>query len=260
MPTIVTICTKDYEPLLPLWLGRIRAITPLPVTVLAVGATIVHPALDCTIIPINPSGNPFPPGTPDHACAEKLRIFDHLTQEVEDVLFIDVDVLVLNDFWTGSGYFDHSRQALIAAPDLFVGYKEKMEEEFYPFDPNFRMKHFPNGGYFYFNTGVFFAARSAHANLFSRFLEVWIRYVRSTGKYPSIFDQNLINYCLITFNTEVAPMPIQNNCLRQYNPAVFEGSVLLHGRTVNAYHLNGGTAETKLSRWHDFAKQLGVTL
>ncbi|TRZ51975.1 hypothetical protein D4S03_04195 [bacterium] len=259
MQTIVTVCNKDYQTLLPLWLGEVRLVTAMPVTVLALAGTETNSISDCTVIPIDPAGNPFPADMSDHACAEKLRIFHHLPKDVEEVLFLDIDVMVLNDFWTGANYLRSSRRSFIAAPDLFVGYKEKLEAEFQPFDPEFRMKYFSNGQYFYFNTGAFFASRTAHSRLFAESLKVWSEYVSLTGKYPSIFDQNVFNYCLIRFGVNVIPMPIQNNCLRQYNPVWVGGRLQLQGKTVNAYHFNGGNAEVKLRRWQELNQHLGVS-
>lgn len=259
MQTIVTVCNKDYQILLPHWLEKIRSVTAMPVMVLALAGTETSTIPDCTIITVNPVGNPFPADLPDHACAEKLRIFHHLPKDVDDILFLDVDLMVLNDFWTGDDYLRSSRHSFIAAPDLFVGYKEKMEVEFQPFDPGFRMKFFPDGQYFYFNTGAFFASRTAHGRFFAESLKVWSDYVALTGKYPSIFDQNVFNYCLIRFGVDVIPMPIQNNCLRQYNPDWVDGRLQLHGKTVNAYHFNGGNADIKLRRWQELNQHLEVS-
>lgn len=259
MQTIVTVCNKDYQMLLPLWLEKIRSVTAMPVTVLALADTETKDISDCTVIHIAPAGNPFPANLPDHACAEKLRIFHHLPKDVDEILFLDVDLMVIRDFWTDDNYFHSSRHSFIAVPDLFVGYKEKMEAEFQPFDPQFRMKFFPDGQYFYFNTGAFFASRMAHSRLFAESLKVWSDYVALTGKYPSIFDQNVFNYCLIRFGVDVIPMPIQNNCLRQYNPELKGGRLQLYGKTVNAYHFNGGDADIKLRRWQELNQHLEVS-
>jgi lipopolysaccharide biosynthesis glycosyltransferase len=254
---IVTICDKHYKALLPFWAKRIRSVTSMPVVVLSLAGAEISASPDYEVISINQLGNPFPAELPHHACAEKLRIFHHLPEKLNEVLFVDVDVLVFNDFWTKANYFQIAQSALVAAPDLFIGYKEKMEEEFEVFDPNFRMKFFPDGRYFYFNTGVFFASRSIHADIFRATLKTWSEYVGCIGRYPSIFDQNILNYCLIKLGVDVVPMPVQNNCLRQYDSVWIDGCLRLDGERVNVYHFNGGDAAIKLRRWHEFNQRYG---
>ncbi len=256
MRAIVTICGGSYRILLNRWLERLRRFTDLPIFVLLLGQTEIDCAVECQLLRVDPSGNPFPEQSSDHACAEKQRIFKHLPHEITEVLFIDIDVLVLSDFWSSEGYFSKSQDALVAAPDLFIGYKEKMECEFQPFDPAFRMKFFSDGRHYYFNTGVFFASRQRHEMIFRRCLETWARYVSKVGRYPSIFDQNVFNYCLITFNVPVKPMPVQNNCLRQYSKAIQNRKVFHDNSEVLVMHFNGGDAQTKLARWLEFEQTL----
>jgi hypothetical protein len=257
MKAVVTICSRDYHLLLPYWLARIRRVTSLPIFVVTPKGNSIDAEMDCEFLEASTDGNPFPIDRADHACAEKLRIFDHVPRRVSEVLFLDLDVMVLDDFWSMASYFERSRSAFIACPDLFVGYKERMEEEFRPFDPSFRMKYLPDGCHHYFNTGVFFASRDLHSGMFKECLRTWVSYIRTVGRYPSIFDQNLINYCLIAFNVPVEAMPVQNNCLRQYGAVVDGCGVLLNGMNVNAMHFNGGEAPLKLSRWLDFESRLG---
>lgn len=256
MQVIVTICTQNYQALFDLWMARIRRVTDLPVVVLALAGTTIQEKDGLEVVRVSNSGNPFPRELPDHACAEKLRLFHHLPAKVSQVLFLDIDLLVINDFWTGHGWFEKSLGAFVACPDLFVGYKERMEAEFQPFDPAFRMKYFPNGDFFYFNTGVFFASRRAHAEFFNQALRVWADYVRVVGRYPSIFDQNVFNYALISFGMDAEAMPVVNNCLRQYPSERCGGRLRLDGRDVNAYHFNGGDAVTKFNRWLAFERSL----
>lgn len=257
MKAIVTVCDKRYKILLPHWLKRVKAVTDLPVVVLALEGAGINATSGCEIIKVSSAGNPFPPDLPDHACAEKLRVYKHLPESISEILFLDLDVLVLNDFWNVKDYFSLCREAFIASLDLFVGYKEKMEEEFRVYDPSFRMKFLPDGNYLYFNTGVFFASREKHEAAFAKVVDVWVDYVGATAHYPSIFDQNIFNYCMIVFGMEVMPMPIQNNCLRQYPKVIDSGRLLLNGSEVNAVHFNGGDAEIKLTRWLEFEKELG---
>lgn len=256
MRAITTICNKPYQILLPVWVDQARSLTDMPIFVLAIEETRIDSGLKCEFIEISRNGNPFPFELPDHACAEKQRIFKHLPDSVSEVLFVDIDVMLLHDFWSNSRYFEISTQEFVACPDLFVGYKEKMEDEFRPFNDKFRMKYFPDGTYYYFNTGVFFASRKAHSNLFDESLKTWSEYVSQVGRYPSIFDQNVFNYCLIRFGIEVCLMPIQNNCLRQYDTVMKNGELFLDNKIVNAMHFNGGEAEIKLSRWMQFARDL----
>lgn len=260
MKAIVTVCDKGYSGLLPHWLEAIRNLTRIPVYVLALEDSGIGKHVGCSIVSVSSSGNPFPRNFPDHACAEKQRIFMHLPQEVTHVLFLDVDVLALRNFWDDSEYFADSEQAFVACKDLFVGYKEKMEEEFRPFNLYFRMKFFEDGSYHYFNTGVFFASRVAHESLFSDAFSIWKKYVKQTGKFPSIFDQNVFNYCLIAFNVPVLPMPVHNNCLRQYEKRMEKGCLFLEdNREVNAFHFNGGDAELKLKRWNTLLREMELS-
>ncbi len=246
---IVTICNASYAGLLEPWLSAIRKLTELPIAVLCLNGFKPDARLACSIIQVSEQGNPFPSDLPDHACAEKLRVFEHIP-DADRILFIDLDVLVLRAFWEQEPYFKIAGSKLVLVPDLFVGYKEKMEDEFRPYDPSFYMRFTENGGFFYFNTGVFFASREAHAVWFRRFLHTWEDYLAITGKRQSIFDQNMINYCLIRFDMAVHPMPVTNNCLRQYEALeVANGRLLLNGNEVKAYHFNGGDDTKKLERW-----------
>lgn len=255
---IVTICNDSYAGLLDPWLEAIRKLTELPVTVLCLNGFRPASELPCRVVEVAEDGNPFSNDLPDHACAEKLRIFEHIP-DADRILFIDLDVLVLRVFWEQELYFDISGSKLVLAPDLFVGYKEKMEEEFYPYDPAFRMRYTEDGGFFYFNTGVFFASREAHAEWFRGFLVTWKDYLAKTGKRPSIFDQNMVNYCLIRFDLPVYFMPVTNNCLRQYKTLeISAGRLLLNRQEINAYHFNGGDGAKKLERWRAMLRELGV--
>ncbi len=257
-PMIVTICNASYAGLLEPWLAAIRKLTEFPVTVLCLNEFCPATEFFCRTVEVAEGGNPFPSDLPDHACAEKLRVFEHIP-DADRILFIDLDVLVLRSFWEQESYFDIAGSKLVLAPDLFVGYKEKMEEEFHPYDPTFRMRHTEDGGFFYFNTGVFFASREAHAKWFRRFLLIWKDYIDKIGKRPSIFDQNMLNYCLIRYGLPVHPMPVTNNCLRQYETLeISAGRLLLNGREVNAYHFNGGDGVKKLERWRVMLRKLEV--
>jgi len=206
----------------------------------------------------NPDGNPFAADLPDFACAEKLRLFEYLPKNIASIFFLDLDVLVLQNFWDEKNYFEESSRSLVICPDTFVGYKEKMEDEFRPFDPDFRMKFNPDGSYFYFNTGVFFASKSLHGKLFLTFLSIWKDYISSQGKLPSVFDQNLINYCVIKHGLDVLSLPLQSNCLRQYGAVVENGRLTLNREPVNAYHFNGGDGDIKRVRWLEFLQKLEV--
>ena len=257
MRAIVTICNQGYSELLEYWLGALRKVSDLPVFFICLDG--FSPSLPDNAVRIMPNSttNPFPVNTPDHACAEKLRIFEHLPSYISQVLFIDIDVLVKHPFWESEDYFSISEKMIAICPDLFVGYKEKMESEFKPFDPSFKMKFKADSSYFYFNTGVFYVSRAAHAEWFSIFLKTWADYVKVIGKYPSIFDQNIFNYCLIKHNLSVHQMPVVNNCLRQYEKlTIQDGELLLDGNIVNAYHFNGGDGKKKMERWKDMQSKI----
>lgn len=257
MKAIVTVCNANYSLLLSYWSVAIRKVTNLPIFVLCLNGHVPMEQSNLKLIKTDSAGNPFPENLPDHACAEKVRVFEHLPQAVEQILFLDLDLLVMYPFWEKGDLFEESRTKLVMCPDLFVGYKEKMEVEFQPYDSLFRMKFNPDGSYFYFNTGVFFASRSAHQQLFRIFLETWQGYVDKLSMYPSIFDQNIFNYCLIKYGVDVLQMPLLNNCLRQYEKqAIVGGKITLNGQVVNAYHFNGGDSVKKLERWREMVQKL----
>jgi len=257
MNALVTVCTESYAPLASLWLERMKQLTQLPIFVVCVGDW-TYDFVDATVILADAPTNPFPAATPDHACAEKLRVFRHLPKEIDQVLFVDTDIMVINSFWNDD-LFASSQTQLMIVPDHFVGYKEKIEDEFRPFDPAFKMKFLPTGEYFYFNTGVFFASRQAHESRFEECLEVWRSYVKTLGRLPSVFDQNVFNYYLISRGVGVSPLPLQNNCLRQYSHVIKEGRLFLDNLPVNAFHFNGGEGKIKLERWLQLQRLLGGT-
>lgn len=256
MKAIATICNAPFAGLLNLWYPQLRKLTSLPIFVLCLDGFVPEKKDGMQTIEVNPDGNPFSTDLPDFACAEKLRLFDHLPQEISLVFFLDLDVLVLRNFWDEKKYFEKSSTQMVACPDTFVGYKEKMEDEFKPFDPTFSMKFNPDGSHFYFNTGVFFASRLLHGKLFPSFLSIWKDYVESQGKLPSVFDQNLINYCLIKYELAVFPLPLHSNCLRQYGAEIVAGKLALNGKLVDAYHFNGGDGEIKCARWLELLQKL----
>lgn len=256
MRAIVTICNKAFSGLLSLWHTQVKKITSTPVFVLCLDGFMPKKNDGLRIIKVNSDENPFATEVPDFACFEKLRLFKHLPENITSVFFIDLDVLVLRNFWDEKKYFEESYHRLVICPDTFVGYKEKMEDEFRPYDPNFRMKFNSDGSHFYFNTGVFFASRSMHGKLFSFFLSVWKDYIRSQGKSPSVFDQNLINYCLIKYAVDVLPMPLRSNCLRQYGAVINKGRLTLNSEFVDAYHFNGGDGNVKRKRWLEMLQKM----
>lgn len=263
MQAIVTLCNKSYIKLFPKWLNAVNKYSNLPMYLLVSNDVDISQEqivswgkLNCHIIQMNKKGNYFPEDSSEHACAEKLRLFKHLPAYITKILFIDVDILILDNFWDKDNYFERSDIDIMLCQDLFVGYKEKMEEEFKPFDPDFKMKFFPDQTYFYFNTGVFFASRQSHANMFEDILLTWQNYVKQTGKYPSVFDQNVFNYFLIKHDIPVGKIPIQNNCIRQYDPWIYNSQMFLEGEKVAGFHFNGGDADIKLSRWNILEKYL----
>lgn len=256
MRAIATICNSGFSGLLDLWYSQLRKLTSMPIFVLCLDEFMPEKRDGMQIIEVDPDGNPFPTDLPDFACAEKLRLFKHLPKAVTSVFFLDLDVLVIRNFWDEKRYFEESLRKLVICPDTFVGYKEKMEDEFRPYDPDFRMKFNADGSYFYFNTGVFFASRSLHGKLFPDFLSIWKDYVNSQKKLPSVFDQNLVNYCLIRYGLEVLPLPLRSNCLRQYGAEVNNGRLVLNGELVDVYHFNGGSSDIKRIRWLELLQKM----
>lgn len=256
---IVTICDEGFGPLLSRWISAVKKVSDLPMIALCLdGFRPDHNIDGLMLITVNPNGNPFQTDIA-HVYAEKLRIFQHIPKFVSEILFLDLDVLLLERFWKTRDYFDMSKEKLVICPDLFVGYKEKMGDEFQAYDQTFHMQFNPDRSYFYFNTGVFFASREIHAKWFEKFLDIWIDYVRVIKKHPLLYDQHLINYGLTKYGLAVHQMSILNNCLRQYEiQNVRDGNILLNEKKIRAYHFNGGDCEKKVGRWVNMLKNMGV--
>ena len=186
-----------------------------------------------------------------HATAKKCFLFDYLPAEVESILFLDVDALVVSPI-NVEGYFAKAETGrLLLVVDYYVGYKEKLEQEMQMFDPEFQMKFFDDGRYFYFNTGVFFVGRDSRV-FFRRVYRDWVSYYHQTGQLPSIYDQNILNYGMIKYGQSIEELPTTMNCLRQYQYTIQWPRILLGEKQVQIIHFNGGTPDLKLERMQPF--------
>jgi hypothetical protein len=168
---------------------------------------------------------------------------------ISAVLLTDVDVMVLRDFWTAPQYFHHSHSHIVASPDLYVGYKEQMEEEFRPYDATFRLRRVAGDGWWYFNTGVLFISRKCHSEFLASCVTTWLDFISLTGKAPRLWDQHIFNYRITRDRIAILPLSPCNNCLRQYPFVLSQCGPSLHGEYCGALHFNGGEPQVKHERW-----------
>jgi hypothetical protein len=243
---VCTIVSASYVPLFSIWLAGVRRFLPFEVVVLDVSPDRVLSRVrcDCEIIPVR-SRHALSISEAHHATGWKLQVFNALPARYDGVVFIDVDVMCLSVPVTLCAAAARQSANMAMAVDYFVGYKETLEDEMRLFDRNFRVRFFPDGRQYYFNTGVWWAPRIT-TNLFEEAFVAWNHYYAATGRLPSIWDQNIFNYVITKSQTAIDELPVTENCLRQYAPSRDKhGHLVVNGQLVNLMHFNGGTVEAK---------------
>lgn len=248
---IVTVLNEQYEPLFHEWYRSVRANTDSEIAVIMCPTSSLPLPSDCCLIHPNPTV--FPLGSPEEAAAYKMLVFEMLTKHSETVLFLDVDTIVLRPL-TDIHRWEHEAMQghFVCCIDRFVGYKERLAEEMRAIDPTFACAYFPSGEMRYVNTGVFACSKTHNADRFKSVLASWSQFANTTGHYPAILDQNILNYRLQLEEWPLCLLPKAFNCLRTDDFVASGGKLFIDGEEVVIFHLNGGSAETKIRRQAEF--------
>ncbi|MCU1284111.1 MAG: hypothetical protein JWO13_461 [Acidobacteriales bacterium] len=183
------------------------------------------------------------------SCALKLRIWEAMP-DAKQHIFIDVDMLMLT--WP-SEFLETGSSKLFASRDGYIGFKEKMKDEFAFLNEDWS-PCFDAEGRKYANTGLLISNPS-HALFFANVLHKWAEFFRKSGKPPSIWDQNVFNYCLdlgrfgLSWNG-VQLLDASFNSLKEYPNYVNLdlGYLSLNGEAVKLLHFNGGSPLLKYCR------------
>lgn len=197
-------------------------------------------------------------GVPDDAasqgCALKLVCWEFLPAVIQNVIILDSDVVVLQDFISDvlNPVVQHSR--LVLARDSYVGFKERMGDDFAilgePWQPSFDEQ----GRRLYCNTGLIGATRS-HRTFFLEVLDTWRRIVALKQCNPPLWDQGVLNFCLDVGRylcrwSDVEVLDERFNALKEYDIVLNLDSsqVSLDDQAVTMLHFNGGDIITKYAR------------
>jgi hypothetical protein len=187
-------------------------------------------------------------------CALKLSIWELLPPRFQTVVIVDVDTIFLEDVAGHVIQRVRSSGRLVAARDLYVGYKENMGEAFRVLGRPWSPSHDDLGRQNYINTGLL-GVRREHAGFMGAVLEEWRRYVRVVQQDPPLWDQGVFNYCLDIGRfgcawEDVDVLEPRFNALKEYELAVDldRGCVVMNGESVGMLHFNGGSVAQKLAR------------
>lgn len=261
---IVTCATKEYRLLLPLFIRTITEIYDISIVIVTLSEDeeALREYVDAFNLPRNVKIHALPPiallpqDAATQGCALKLRVWDVLPPSTYRCLFLDVDIVLVTDICKQINPEILMSSGIIAVRDEYIGYKEKMAEEFAPLGHPW-VPHFDaDGNRLYCNTGLLISSRH-HALFFAHVLRLWSHFVDHTGNNPSIWDQNIFNYCLdlpsahspCTWRDMVVLNP-QFNALKEY-PIYIDldrGVTCLKEQPVYALHFNGGNLVAKYAR------------
>lgn len=203
-------------------------------------------------------GVPPIPYLPDDSaiqgCARKLLVWDFLPQEFTHSIFLDVDTVVVGNLFEELVNVLDISERLLLARDSYIGFKEKMEEEFAPLKREWRATFDSNGVRKYCNTGLIVSSRR-DSLFFQEVLREWGKFIELTGESPSIWDQNIFNYCLDVNSfsknwNDVLILDERFNALKEYEIFVdLDNSMIsLAGKPVLLMHFNGGDILMKIAR------------
>ncbi|WP_145915444.1 hypothetical protein [Geobacter anodireducens] len=198
--------------------------------------------------------NELPHDIATQGCATKLAVWRYLDTSVNNALIVDADVVFLRQTEDSILNINLGQNMQFAAAiDRYVGYKEKIGEEFSWIKQNW-VPRYVNGERLYVNTGIIFASRKVR-RFFENVLSLWKHYIRMIGNNPSIWDQNIFNYCLDigTYGCSwenVNVLPVEYNYLKEYDACVEldEHGLLKGDNYIKALHFNGGTLLQKYTR------------
>lgn len=260
---ISTAATNDFLVLAPYFIRSVRNYEPTLDIFLFVGegeerkaTTYLRQAkcgerVNCIGLP-DISGLPNDDAT--QACASKLSIWKYLPRSVTHTIFLDIDTVMIGPLVSNLLECLDTTGMMIAARDAYVGFKENMESEFDVLGRAWKPKFDLEGKRKYVNTGLLASSRIHHEFL-SEVLQEWIRFYQIADKNPSIWDQNIFNYCLdigeFSMNwNDVLILGEHYNALKEYEIFVDLdlSMVSLAGKQTRLLHFNGGDLLTKFAR------------
>lgn len=187
-------------------------------------------------------------------CARKLLIWSWLPNRVTRTILIDIDTVIVGNLIKALRKVPKRVNYLCLARDNYVGYKERIGEEFEILGRDWKPSFDNKGRRKYCNTGLIMCNRE-HQSFFNEVLDEWRLFVRLTGVNPSIWDQNVFNYCLDVGSfscswDDVCILDEPFNVLKEYEVVIdLDRSIVsLSGERVIVLHFNGGDIITKFSR------------
>ncbi len=261
--SITTVATGQYLVLVPFFIKSVREWSSEITIYLFVNPTEVELAVkflklskcEHNVICV---GVPPLPYLPDdlaiQGCARKLLVWDFLPPIFTHSIFIDVDTVVVGNLFEELENVLNISDQLLLARDCYVGFKEKMGDEFAPLEREWRPHFDKNNVRKYCNTGLI-VSRREDSVFFQEVLAEWSKFIELTGKSPSIWDQNIFNYCLDVGSfskcwKDVFILDERFNALKEYEIFVdLDSSMIsLAGEPVLLMHFNGGDLLTKIAR------------
>lgn len=187
-------------------------------------------------------------------CARKLVVWDVLPDKFSHAIFLDIDTVVIGQLFDEIVKILNITDRLLLARDNYVGFKEKMEEEFAVLDRRWIPGFDGDGKRKYCNTGLMVSKRE-DCVFFEEVLLEWSRFVELTGTNPSIWDQNIFNYCLDVGSfsrswRDVLILDERFNALKEYEVCIDldRSMISLSGQSPLLLHFNGGDLLTKIAR------------
>lgn len=244
---VVTVVSDSFEPLLDLWITRVKACFDFPIVVLDATTIGISSRWSCVEY-VRVGQHNLSIREDIHAAGWKLLVELVLPRRYTGVFFLDLDILCIERPKTLFKYACQEPSKIAMSVDHFVGYKEILEQEMREFDKQFAMRFFDDGRFYYFNTGVWWSPRRK-LSFFLKAYQYWEKYYLKVGRLPAILDQNIFNYAASKHNELINELPSSENCLRQY-PFVLSADArpVLDGTPVSLFHFNGGDAALKLER------------
>lgn len=261
--SITTVATGKYLALVPFFIKSVREWTnEIPIYLFVNPGEVQnavkllriskceHKVICVGVLPLS-----YLPDDPAiQGCARKLLVWDFLPPTFTHSIFIDVDTVVVGNLFEELENVLNKSDQLLLARDCYVGFKEKMVEEFAPLEREWQPHFDKNDVRKYCNTGLI-VSRPEDSIFFREILAEWSKFIELTGKSPSIWDQNIFNYCLdvSSFNKswdDVFILDERFNALKEYEIFVDldKSMISLAGNPVLLMHFNGGDLLTKIAR------------
>lgn len=199
------------------------------------------------------------------ACARKLSFWGALPPKVLRVALIDIDAVLLGDLLGEIGVDRLKSSKMCLVRDSYIGFKEIMGKEFSVLERSWEPIYDALNRRKYCNTGLVISSRH-HQIFFDEVIDMWREFTKRVGTNPSIWDQNVFNYCLdlgqfhSTWN-EVEILDEHYNTLKEYRIELNldRGFLLLDNSPVLLLHFNGGDTITKYARRAKVIQVMPVT-